>query len=368
MSSSQNLNLYLLGFALTPNFTVSKYNKIIKYFGSWEKAWKTQSSEAFIQAGLKPISAKNIIEAKTLIDLQKETAELVKESIIFISIEDPRYPSQLKEISNAPAAIFCKGNIRLLNQLQLGVVGTRKPTNYGMQVCEKLVGELARYGIVITSGLAFGIDALSHKITIKNHGYTIAVLGNGLHSLILKQSGNHLLAEEIIANDGLLISEYPPKTSPSAYTFPARNRIISGLSKGILVIEAGEKSGTLITANHALEQNREIFAVPGNIFSLSSSGTNRLIKQGAQLVQNANDILEAFRLSPAKQSENSKKNLSFDDELEEKIYNLLSFEPLHINLLVKKLNADTQTIACKLSMLELKDLICSVNSGSFVRK
>lgn len=218
-----------------------------------------------------------------------------------ININDKQYPQILKEIYDPPSCLYYKGNIDILNQIAIGIIGCREASEYGIKAAKYFSYNLAKHGIHIISGLAKGIDSYAHlgsvyankENILSINGKTIAVLGCGLDTIYPKE--NTLLANEIVKTGGLIISEYPLGTKPEKRNFPARNRIISGLSKGILVIEAKEKSGTLITVDFALEQGRDVFVVPGNINSLNSVGTNDLIKQGAHIVTNVDDIIEFYK-------------------------------------------------------------------------
>jgi DNA processing protein len=216
-----------------------------------------------------------------------------KNGIDIINIFDPEYPQILKEIYDPPICLYIKGNKKILNSFALAIIGCRDSSVYGEKNAEKFAFELAKRKIVIVSGLAKGIDSCAHKGTVLAKEKTIAVIGNGLD--FIYPSENTKLANEIIKNDGCIISEYPLGTKPEKQNFPARNRIISGISKGVLVVEAKEKSGTLITVDFALEQGRDVFALPGNINSLNSVGTNELIKQGASIVCNVEDVLQGLK-------------------------------------------------------------------------
>jgi DNA processing protein len=221
------------------------------------------------------------------------------EEIRKIAINDKEYPEALRIIKNPPLVLFIKGIIDLADYF-FAVVGTRNPSAYGKQTAMEITARLVDAGLTIVSGLAPGIDTLAHVSAVERNRKTIAVLGTGIDKKSIYPKENIGLAERIVETGGCLVSEYPPGTSGSRFTFPQRNRIISGLSRGVLAVEAKEKSGTLITANYALSQKRKIFAVPGSIYSDNSKGTNMLIKKGAKLVQNANDILEGLNLSGIK--------------------------------------------------------------------
>lgn len=224
-------------------------------------------------------------------NLNKYIEAMKKQNIKLITIEDKEYPQNLKQIYDAPINLYCKGNEKLLNaNKKIAIIGCRDYTEYGKKVALEMSRKLAQENIIIISGGARGIDTFAHMGTLKEKGKTIEVLGNGLDYIYPPE--NRKLEEEIIKSGGLLISEYVIGKKPDKYTFPARNRIISGISDGVLVVEAKQRSGTLITVDFALEQGKTIFAVPGNIESKNSVGTNELIKQGAKLVNNIKDILE----------------------------------------------------------------------------
>lgn len=262
--------------------------------------------------------------------------------------------------------LFYLGNIEVLKKKQLAIVGTRMPSKYGQMAAEKLAFEVSNAGLVVTSGLAHGIDSISHKAALSLANPTVAVLGSGLE-IGLEGNRAKTLAEEIIQHGGAIISEYPPNFPASKITFPARNRIVSGLSLGVLVIEGGERSGTLITANYALEQNREVFAVPGNIFSPKSMGTHKLLKEGARLAHSAKDILETFNFVVSSQQTVDQERI-FEDEQEKLIYGKLSFEPLHIDVIAKKCNLDPPKVAAKMSMMELRGWVRNLGGGMFIRQ
>jgi DNA processing protein len=307
------------------------------------------------------------LQRRSQLNLTSEWEKFQQTGLNFITVNDREYPRQLKEIKSPPFVLFYRGNIDLLKQKQLAVVGTRRFSEYGRLVTEKLVPQIAQAGITITSGMAQGIDSLAHQATINVGQPTIAVLGAGILEAE-KNAYARQMMHSILSQNGLIISEYPPDYPASRFTFPARNRIVSGLSLGVLVVEAGEKSGTLITANYALEQNREIFAVPGSIFSAQSYGTHRLLKNGAQMVTSANDILEALNFSPIQSNIFDQPEIKFTDSEEEIIYQKLSLDPIVIDKLAKRCKLSVTTVTTKLSLLELKGLARNIGGGRFIKK
>jgi DNA processing protein len=247
----------------------------------------------------------------------------------------------------------------------LAVVGARKYSTYGAQVTEKLIRELAFNKLTIVSGMALGIDTLAHTAAINAGGKTIAVIGSGLDQQNIYPSQNRYLADKIQAHGGLILSEYPIGTMPLKHHFPQRNRIISGLSSATLVIEAAEKSGALITAFHALEQNREVFAVPGSIYSGTSEGTNRLISMGAKLVTSAKDIIETLNLADAASYIENKKVIADTNE-EKLILDRLSYEAIHIDELKQLTKLDTSIINSTLTIMEMKGMVKNLGNMQYV--
>jgi DNA processing protein len=242
--------------------------------------------------GIGPAIAQAIKNASTCHDIDKETSLIKKAGISILTLFDDDYPANLKNIYDPPMVLYIKGKLKKKDEFSVAIVGSRKCTYYGINMAEKIAGCLSDHGLTIVSGLARGIDTAAHIGALKTRGRTIAVLGNGLSTIYPPE--NSLLAERI-SDNGALISEFPMQALPHKNNFPRRNRIISGLSKGVVVVEAAQKSGALITADFALEQGRDVFAVPGMAERLSSAGTNALIKQGAKLVDSAEDILEELK-------------------------------------------------------------------------
>jgi len=267
------------------------------------------------------------------------------------TLKPKQFPKLLREIPSLPKELYLIGDLPPEELFYLAVVGTRRFSNYGKEACERIIGGLTGHNFVIVSGLAIGIDSIAHRAALQNKLLTIAVPGSGLDDSVLHPHSNRRLAKEIVQAGGCLVSEFPPKMPAGLHTFPQRNRIIAGLCRGVLVIEAPEKSGALITAAFALDFNRDVFAVPGSILNENSVGTNRLIKMGAIPVASADDILEVFGISL------EPKNLQFDlSPLEEKVLSALS-EPMQKDDLLRKLGMPAQEINPILTMMQVNGVI-----------
>jgi DNA processing protein len=266
------------------------------------------------------------------------------------------FPETISEIPQPPKALYIEGAFPDFSKTMLTVIGSRKYTSYGKEVCERLTAGLRGYPIVIVSGLALGIDAIAHRSAINANLPTIAFPGSGLSRKVLYPATNARLADEIVANGGTLISEYEPDFRATAWSFPQRNRLMAGISKATLVIEAEEKSGTLITARLALDYNREVYAVPGSIFSPSSRGTNRLIREGATPITESSELLLALGFSAEKNQAQNDTLFSDCSEDERKIIEILR-EPMPRDELVRKADLPVQELNALLSLLEIKGLI-----------
>lgn len=278
-----------------------------------------------------------------------------------ISYFDDNYPDSLTEIIDPPIILYCVGNTNLLASNQLAVVGSRNYSTYGRNATDKIIADLATSNLTITSGLAFGIDTLAHEFSLKNNLQTIAVIGTGIN--IVYPSSNRALYERI-AKHGLIISEFQLGTKPLRHNFPLRNRLISGLSKGVLVIEAASKSGSLITAKLALDQNKEVFAVPGSIFNTTSQGCNDLINQGAKLVRNADDILEELNIDNTQKHTTTITSEALDLTLEQLlIYESISDKLTTIDNIMNATGFDYSKVIKILFELEMQNVIQSIPSG-----
>ena len=355
---------YWIGLNNFPKFGPVRFKKLINYFQNMEIAFKATSNE-LIKAGIEENITQEFITARVEINPDEIVDKLARENINVITIKEEIYPKLLKELYTPPPLLYYKGNFDLKNDFTLAVVGARKYTNYGEQVTINLVKHLAHNNLTIVSGLALGIDSLAHTTALENNGKTIAVLGSGLDKQNIYPTQNRYLADKIISKNGLIISEFPPGTPPLRHHFPQRNRIISGLSLGTLVIEASEKSGALITAKYSLDQNREVFAVPGNIYSDTSSGTNELIKLGAKVVTKAEDIIETLNLDQAIAYIDNKKIIPETPE-EKILIEHLSHEPIHVDELARLTKFDIAAINSTLTIMEMKGMVKNIGSMQYI--
>lgn len=357
-----NEKQYGVAFSQIEALGPQKIKRLQEYFPDLCTAWQAEYGE-LLRAGLAPKDAQIIVTERQTIDPEKEWHRLEQHGVQVMTLDDPAYPKLLKEIYSPPALLYVKGFIPQNPEFSIAVVGTRKITWYGQQITPDIVKNLAHLGLVIVSGLALGVDALAHQSCLEAHGQTIAVLGCGLDTIY--PVTNRRLAEDIIASGGALVSEYPLGAPPLKQHFPARNRIISGLVRGVLVIEGGEDSGSLITARCALEQNREVMAVPGNINNQTSRGPNQLIKMGAKVVTSAVDVLETLDLKLVEQFTENKKILPETEE-EALLLPLLSSEPVHIDEIIQKSKLNTSIINATLTMMEMKGLVRHLGGGQYV--
>jgi len=353
---------YWVGFNNIPGIGRVRLGQLESYFGSLEPAWKATAGE-MLRAGLDSPALRAIEQWRGRIDPDAEMEKLGKQHIQVLTCNDKDYPRRLKEIYDYPPVLYIKGAILPEDEWCLAVVGTRRATVYGKQVTQEMVTDLARGKITIVSGLARGIDTVAHRTALEVGGRTLAVLANGLDTVYPAENSN--LAKSIMEN-GALISEYPLGAKPRAENFPRRNRILSGLSMGVLVTEADENSGAMITARDALEQNREVFAVPGSILSPASRGTNHIIQAGeAKLVNKYTDILEELNLTTvARQMEMSE--LLPETGIEKQLIQQLSAEPSHIDEVCQRSGLPTATVSSTLAMMELKGLVKQVGTMNYV--
>ncbi|MDD3531931.1 MAG: DNA-processing protein DprA [Candidatus Shapirobacteria bacterium] len=352
-----------------------RFGQIIKVFGSAKKAWRAPK-EKWQSLGWSKKIITDFFSLRAMVNPREQFKKLLSgyQPLIWpITKLDSYYPEKLLSIDDAPPVLFARG--KPVSDIArgdfgswqsfwlspaLGVVGTRRPSAYGRQAAVRLTGRLARNGLIIVSGLACGIDSLAHQLTLEADGKTVAVLGNGVD--VVYPSQNHRLYQDILAR-GLIFSELPPGIKPLPGYFPARNRIIAGLSSAVLVIEGGLRSGSLITASLAAHQGRDVLAVPGNITSHLSSGTNYLLKNGAKVVTEANDVLEEFGLSLV--DDDSEVNLEVDEKI---VFSLLVEQNLTVDEISLKVNFTVNKVGAILTKLEIKGLVINLGLGEWGRR
>lgn len=352
-------------FAETDMLSVPRISLLRNFFGSLENAWKCENPQEFLSAGFGEKATTLFFERKKAGDPKKFLASLAQCGASLLFWEDNAYPERLKNIASPPVFLFCRGTLLPEDQFSLAVVGTRRISAHGKQMTERMVSGLARAGMTIVSGLARGVDALAHRKTLQEKGRTIAVLGCGIDTIYPPE--HRELAEEILAS-GAILSEFAPGVPPHHYHFPRRNRIVSGLSLGTLVIEGTEKSGSLITAQFALDQNREVFAVPGSPASATAFGPNRLIQKGeAKLVLTPEDILEEIAL-PERESHHAVQKLFPPDGVERTVYDFLSEEPTLFDDLLRKSAFSSAQFASTLTILEMKGFVIQFGGNRWAKK
>jgi DNA processing protein len=352
---------FWVGFSLIPGIGRVRVTQLENHFGNLENAWNAGIAD-LRQSGLENAAVRSITASRPKIALDDEMEKLERFSVQALVWHDEDYPARLKEIYDFPPVLYVRGAILPGDEWSVAVVGTRRATVYGRQVTEEIVADLARNKITIASGLARGVDTVAHKTTLDNGGRTLAVFASGLD--IVYPAENADLARNIMQH-GAIISEYPLGTKPRAEYFPRRNRIMSGLSLGVLVVEADEASGAMITARLALEQNREVFAVPGSILSEMSNGTNRLIQEGAKLVRSYTDILEELNLTAVAQQMEMKEVIPATDT-ESLLLKQLSAEPLHIDEVCRSSGLAISTVSSSLAIMEIKGLVKQVGGMNYV--
>lgn len=347
---------YYLAFSLVSGIGPKTFALLLKYFKTAEKAWQSSSKE-LVKAGLNESLIKKLGQVKGDFNYQDYKEKLKLKKASFLAFCDKDYPKLLKYIENPPIVLYVKGNLFSIDLTKtIGIVGTRKITNYGKTVTEMISSDLALNGFTVVSGLAMGVDAVSAESAMAMGGKTIAVLGNGVD--LCFPSSNEKLYDKILDGNGILVSEFPLGQTPTPGSFPSRNRIIAGLSLGVLVTEGALDSGSLITADYAFKFNRKVFAVPGPITSALSVAPLKLIEKGARLVTSAGDISRELNISVHKVAISNQKskhmNLSKD---EIKVIKVLENENLGFDEISRKIKIDSSKLGSMLSMMELKGVI-----------
>ncbi len=352
---------YWVGFNIVRGIGPTRLRALIDYFGSVERAWHAPA-DGLRSAGLDRRSLGNLLKTRATCDLDREVEKVAALDARVLTWESPGYPRLLREISDAPPVLYVRGTLTEADVWAVAVVGTRRATSYGREVTRRLTGALARSGITVVSGLARGIDGEAHRMALTAGGRTIAVLGCGVDRIYPPE--HRTLAQEIMAH-GAVVSDYPMGTEPEGSNFPPRNRIISGLSLGVLVTEAGQRSGALITATYAAEQGRDVFSVPGSILSRNSAGTNMLIQEGAKAVLRPEDILEELNLTMVAEQTEARQVLPAD-ETEASLLSHLSAEPTHVDDLRQQVGLPIAQVTSTLALMELKGMVRQVGGMKYV--
>jgi len=379
VKTKEEPTLEWLALWLTPGLGPTRARRVVEHLGSAAAVFRASLTE-LEATGILASSAQSLATGKSMELAREEMARATAAGVEIVTLDDSLYPQQLKQIYDPPLVLYVRGQVEVISQPGIALVGTRHPTPYGSGMAERLACDLAAHGLVIISGMARGVDTAGHRGAIAAKGKTVAVFGTGIDVIYPKE--NSRLSEQILALGGALISEFPIGTSAFPQNFPIRNRIISGMSVGVLVVEAAEYSGTRITARCALEQNRDVFAVPGNVTNKNSWGPNTLIKQGAKLVATWEDVWEELptevRLlltpaTPESQPEGTASLFGEEGELapqEKKIFALLKAdESTHIDEIVERLEPELSSseIFAALFELELAGKVRQLPGKNFVK-
>ncbi|MCD5416243.1 DNA-processing protein DprA [Candidatus Bipolaricaulota bacterium] len=358
----------LIGLNLIREITPRRMEILLHCFSSPQEIWDAPAREISGIPGFSAEVASQIVAARSDAALDCELARAVELGVSIVTLLDPAYPPLLREIEAPPAVLYIRGEETIDTRRTIAIVGTRRASGYGRAMAERLARDLGALGLLVVSGLALGIDTAAHRGALAAGGKTVAVLGSGfLHPY---PAANRELIDRV-AQGGAVVSEYPLDTHPTKWTFPQRNRTIAGLSRGVVVVEAPARSGALITARLALEQGREVFAVPGNVISTASAGTNRLIKDGAKLVEGTDDILNEFPdLATLKKGSptTTKCDLPLLSAEQRRIYELVGLEPLHIDDIISRGSLSPTEAAHTLLLLQMKDLIQEVEGKRYIKR
>ena len=360
--ASHEPKLYWIGFNLVKGIGAVRFRNLLDAFGDAETAWHA-SPEALRGTGLSAKVVENLCQLRAQVDLEQIWARIQAQAIQVLTWEDAEYPRRLKEIEQPPPVLYLRGELKLEDEWAVAIVGTRRITAYGRQVAEEVSGTLARNGITVVSGLARGVDAVAHQAAVHAGGRTLAVLGSGVDRIYPPE--NVRLAEQI-ASHGAVISDYPIGTPPEGPNFPPRNRIISGLSLAVIVIEANLDSGAMITATFAAEQGRELFAVPGSILAPQSKGANRLIRDGARPLLDPQDVLEILDLKQATAQQSARQILP-SDPVEAQLFQALGPEPRHVDDIRSQTGMTIEKVSSTLALMELKGMVRQVGGMNYVR-
>jgi DNA processing protein len=343
---------YWVGFNLIKGIGAVRMQVLIRYFDGLGSAWKAAPAD-LAGAGLSLKLIERIVKARSQVDLNQVWSRIEAQGIKILTWMDDAYPQRLKEIEQPPPVLYLRGEYLPDDLFAVAIVGTRRVTPYGRQITEELAAHLAGNGITVVSGLARGVDSIAHQTALKAGGRTVGVLGSGVDKIYPPE---HRQLAERMETSGAVVSDYAPGTPPDASNFPPRNRIISGLSLAVVVIEAGETSGALITAEFAAEQGREVFAVPGSILAPQSKGTNKLIQRGAQPLLSINDLMQALDLGRMGEHKAARKIIP-TDETEARLMSVLGPQPLHVDEIRNQTELPIEKVSATLALMELKGMV-----------
>jgi len=356
-----NESKYLTAIYSFSYFGPARIKLLLSYFKTAKKIWLSKSKE-LIEIGLSQKKVLEFDEYRKNFDIPEYFEKLKKLKINVVTILDKNYPVNLRGLTGAPSVLYFKGTLKTADTNSVAIVGSRKMTSYGREVAEKFAGELASFGVTIISGLARGIDTAAHKGALSVSGRTIAVLGNGLDTIYPPE--NTKLADEIIKNGGAIVSEYPLGYPALPVNFAIRNRIVSGMSSCVIVVEGAVKSGTLLTATHAAEQGKTVFAIPGQITSPLSAAPHYLLKNGARIATSARDILEEMDMQVKVDTERIERVLPSTKD-EAILIEFLTNEPMHLDELVRISGCETAEISARLTIMEMKGMVRNLGKGMY---
>lgn len=352
---------YWIGFTLIKGIGAVRFQRLLERFGDARSAWEAEAP-ALAEAGLSVKVIERLAAVRKQVDLPRLYEQIQSKGIQILTWQDEAYPQRLRNIAQPPPVLYLRGELLPEDAWAVAIVGTRRVTPYGRQVSEQIASFLAGSGVTVVSGLARGVDAIAHQAALRAGGRTLAVLGSGVDRIYPPE--NRALAEQICEH-GALLSDYAPGTAPESANFPPRNRIISGLAMAVVVVEAGETSGALITAEFAAEQGREIFAVPGSILAPQSKGTNKLIQRGALPLLSASDVMQALNLTRIGQHKAARKAIP-GDAVEAQLMSALGDEPLHVDEIRSQTGLPVEKVSATLIMMELKGMVRQVGGMQYV--
>lgn len=354
---------YWVAMRLAEVSSSGRMRALLDHFGSMEAAWHADSVQLRRVLGNRERALATLIHKRGSIDIGKVMDKLERDGVSVVTMIEDGYPRLLQEIAAPPPVLFYKGTFLETDAMAVAIVGTRRSTAYGREMATSIATGLARAGITVVSGLATGIDGHAHRAAIEGGGRTFAVLGSGIYDIYPREHGG--LSRQI-ASQGALISDNLPDAKPDRWNFPARNRIISGLSLGVVVVEAPEKSGALITVDFAADQGRDVFAVPGPANASASAGCLRIIRDGARMVRSAEDVIEDLRLHTDAQPVEVQQPLLLDDE-QRLVLNVLTSQPQHIDEVVETSGMGLPVVSGALLTLELSQLVRNLGAQYYVR-